>query len=280
MIKETFGLTKEPFSQGEHTLFPQQKKIFDIIRTHSQHGGLSVITGPPGVGKSAIKEAIRALGKERDTIVVTCSRTMHTYFHILKQLAHSLEIDCTRDHVEKDLIQEAYRHVRENKTLYILIDEAHLLDMTVLRKLRLLFDQFPKKHNLVLFGQAELLFFLSMKVNEDIKSRITYSEDLKGLTDHGIEEYIGRELNAVKLGANTFNEDAHSLILRNAQGNLRLCRNLCYGSLIEACRDGQRIVTIKHVNGVLIQPHWRSHDELLKQQADGATLTQSVPLKF
>jgi MSHA biogenesis protein MshM len=269
VIKQTFGLTQEPFSRSGHGLFPQQHKIFDIIKTHSQHGGLSVITGQSGVGKSVIKEALENLGKEgnKETMVVTCSRTMHTYFNILKQLAHSMEIEFAREKIEKELIAVAYRHVRENKTLYILIDEAHLLDMEVLRKLRLLFDQFPKKHNLVLFGQPELLYFLSMKINEDIKSRITYSEQLLGLNDEGLEHYIEGELTSAKLGANTFDEGAHSLILRNAQGNLRLCRNLCYGSLIEACRDGKRIVTIKHVNGVLIQPHWRSHDELLKQQA-------------
>ncbi len=54
--------------------------------------------------------------------------------------------------------------------------------------------------------------------------------------------------------------------VRSAQGNLRLCRNLCYGSLIEACRETKKIVTISHVNNVLVQPHWRSHEELIKQQ--------------
>jgi len=61
------------------------------------------------------------------------------------------------------------------------------------------------------------------------------------------------------------NVGAH-LIIRSASGNLRLCRNLCYASLIEACREAKKIVTIAHVNQVLMQPHWRSHDELLKQQ--------------
>jgi hypothetical protein len=56
------------------------------------------------------------------------------------------------------------------------------------------------------------------------------------------------------------------LILRNAEGNLRLTRHLCHGSLLEACRDGQRQVSISHVNAVLIQPHWRSHEQLIKGQ--------------
>jgi MSHA biogenesis protein MshM len=105
-----------------------------------------------------------------------------------------------------------------------------------------------------------------MNVNKDIKSRITYSADIKPLNDEDLERYIIKELESVRLGINTFDNAAIELIIRSSQGNLRLCRNLCYGSLIEACRETKKIVTISHVNNVLIQPHWRSHEELIKQQ--------------
>ena len=35
------------------------------------------------------------------------------------------------------------------------------------------------------------------------------------------------------------------------------CRSVAAGSLIEAVRNQTRIVDLKHVNRVLIQPHWR-----------------------
>ena len=68
--------------------------------------------------------------------------------------------------------------------------------MQVLRKLRLLFEKFPKKHNLVLFGQRDLPYYLSMNINEDIKSRITYSENILPLNDDDLERYIIKELEA------------------------------------------------------------------------------------
>jgi hypothetical protein len=68
------------------------------------------------------------------------------------------------------------------------------------------------------------------------------------------------------MGINTFDPAAIELILRSAQGNLRLYRNLCYGSLIEAARETKKEVTITHINSVLVQPHWRTHQELIKQQ--------------
>jgi MSHA biogenesis protein MshM len=270
MIKSTFGITNEPFNRENPDLLPQQKKIYDILKIHAQHGGFSVIIGVPGVGKSLLKAHIEKLGQEKNSVVIAFSRTMHSYLNILKQLAESLKLNASPKDFEKILIQEAYSNIREGNTLYTLIDEAHLLDMGVLRKLRLLFDQFPKKHNLILFGQRDLLFYLSMKVNEDIKSRITYSETLLPLADEALTDYITLELEAVRLGQNTYDEAAIELILRSAQGNLRLCRNLCYSSLVEACIDAKRTVSIRHVNNVLIQPHWRSHDDLIKQQVEPA----------
>jgi len=266
MIKATFGLTKEPFYRSEVALLPQQKEAIEMIRIHAQHGGFSVLTGNPGVGKSVIREHLEHLGKERDTVVVSFTQTMHTYQPALKQLAESLQLQAPMKDIEKELIQAAYRHVQSQKNLYVVIDEAHLLDINLLRKLRLLFERFPKKHNLVLLGHPELMYRLSMLCNEDIKSRISYSKQVLPLNDADLTDFIINELAAVGLGANTFDEAALQVILRAVQGNLRLCRNLGYASLIATCLDQQRICTVSHVNSALTQPHWRSHEALLKQQ--------------
>ena len=111
-----------------------------------------------------------------------------------------------------------------------------------------------------------MLHQLTLLPNADIKTRITYSANLLPLTDEHLREWISAELAAVRLGANTFDDAATELIARSAAGNLRLARHLCHGSLIEACRDSKRQVSISHVNDVLIQPHWRSHEQLIKGQ--------------
>ena len=270
MIKSTFGLTREPFYRSDVALLAQQGEAMEMIRIHAQHGGFCIVVGNPGVGKSILREHIEKLGKERDTVVVSFTQTMHTYQPILKQLAQSLQLSAAPGEIEKELVQAAYRHVQSQKTLYIVIDEAHLLDIAILRKLRLLFERFPKKHNLVLLGQPELMFRLSLSCNEDIKSRISYSKQILPLHDADLANFIIAELAAVGLGANTFDEAAIQVVLRAVQGNLRLCRNLCYATLIAACLDHQRICTVAHVNAALQQPHWRSHEALLKQQVKPA----------
>ena len=185
MIKSTFGLKDTPFYRDNVELLPQQKDAFKYLKIHSQHGGFSVIVGETGVGKSVLREHIEALGIERTNVVASISRTMHTYWNILNQLAASLKLDVKNTKLEQALIEATYKHVKNNKTLYVLIDEAHLLDMSTLRKLRLLFDKFPKKYNLVLFGQIELMHYLSMAVNEDLKAVILLLQKLH--TSHPCE---------------------------------------------------------------------------------------------
>ncbi len=266
MIKSIFATTKEPFNRQDLAPMAQQKHIIDIIKIHAGQGGFSVIIGEPGVGKSVLREHIEQWNNDRDVTFISISRTMHPYLVILKQLALSFKLEDDVKNIEQALINSAFKHVQKRKTLYITIDDAHLLTMVVLRKLRLLFERFPKKHNLVLFGEPDLLHYLTLNVNQDIRSRITFSQTIKPLNDDDLERYIVKELEAVKMGINTFDVGAIEVIIRSANGNLRLCRNLCYASLIEACREAKKSVTITHVNQVLIQPHWRSHDELIKQQ--------------
>jgi type II secretory pathway predicted ATPase ExeA len=126
-----------------------------------------------------------------------------------------------------------------------------------LRKLRLLCEDFPRTHNLVLIGQPPLLQALALSINEEIRSRVTYSAILPRLSPEVAEQFILDQLDRAGLGHNTFTQEALALIVRSGEGLLRRTRNLCLSSLIEAVRDQTRIVDLKQVNRVLIQPHWR-----------------------
>ena len=143
-----------------------------------------------------------------------------------------------------------------------IIDDAHLMQSDWqsdwLRKLRLLFEDFPHSHNLVLIGQPPLLQSLALTVNEEIRSRVTYSVILPRLGPDVTEAFILAQLDRAGLGHNTFSPEALALIVRSAEGLLRRTRNLCLSALIEAVRDQVRAVELKQVNRVLIQPLWRN----------------------
>lgn len=259
MIRAHFGLQKNPFECDEAPkLLAHQQEVLDILQVHAQQGGLCLILGESGVGKTILKQAVLQLDPKRHVIAVL-NRTLHTYHGMLRILCEAFKVEYEgRDHkCERMLVAESFRLHRSNKLLMPVIDDAHLMPSECLRKLRLLTEDFPRSHNLVLIGQASLLQTLSLSVNEEIKSRVTYSVVLPRLAPETMEAFILSSLDAVGLGHNTFTPEALALIVRSGEGLLRRTKNLCLGSLIQAVRDQVRCVDLKHVNRVLMQPHWR-----------------------
>jgi MSHA biogenesis protein MshM len=263
MIRAWFGIEHDPFALENISLLPQQQDVYDTLKVHSHQGGLCLVMGEPGTGKSVIKDAVRQKADKR-MVVVCVNRTMHTYSNTLKILCDAFAIDHDGMHVrcERRLIEQAFAFNREGKSIITIIDEAHLLDIDVLRKLRLMFEEFPKNHNLILVGHAHLLSSLSLRVNDDIKSRITFSITLLKLNPDDLETFILGQLDKAGLGHNTFSDDAIALIVRSADGILRRCRNLCLSCMLEAVRSRTKIIGIEIVNKVLIQPHWRTEYDL------------------
>jgi type II secretory pathway predicted ATPase ExeA len=258
MLRAHFGLQKNPFAPEALTLLAHQQEVFDILKVHAQQGGLCLVLGEPGTGKSVLKDALLAHDPKR-LITPVVNRTLHTYHNTIRILCEAFQIEhAGRDHAcERQLVQEAFRVHRAGKLLVPIIDDAHLMLSDCLRRLRLLFEDFPRSHNLVLIGQPPLLQSLTLSINEEIRSRVTYSVVLARLAPDTIEAFILEQLDRCGLGHHTFTADALALIVRSGEGLLRRTKNLCLGALLEAVRDQTRTVDLKQVNRVLIQPHWR-----------------------
>lgn len=258
MIRAHFGIEKQPFAPDDMKLLPHQQEVFETLRVHCQQGGLCLIVGEPGTGKSIIKHALCRHDPKR-LITPVVNRTLHTYHSTLRILCEAFQIDTDgRDHrCESRLIVEAQRLNHLGKMLAPIIDDAHLMDIDSLRRLRLLFEDFPKNHNLVLVAQPELLQKMSLSANEDIKSRVTYSVVVAKLAPDDMTAFILAELDRIALAHATFTAEALSLIVRASEGILRRAKNLCVASLLEAVRDRTKTVDLKQVNRVLLQPHWR-----------------------
>lgn len=262
MIRAHFGVGQNPFVADNPPLLSHQQEIFDTVRVHCQQGGLCVIVGDPGTGKSVMKQALVQHDPKR-LITPVVNRTLHTYAGVLRILCDAFQIDAEGRAIgcEKRLVEEARRINHAGKMLAPIIDDAHLIELHDLRRLRLLFEDFPKNHNLVLIAQPGLLSHLALTPNHDIQSRVTYSVLVPRLSSDDVERFIFRELDAVTLPHATFTAEALSLVVRASEGYLRRARNLCLGALLEAVRDRTRTVDLKQVNRVLLQPHWRDRGE-------------------
>ena len=263
MIRSHFGLELNPFDNAQKPqLLPHQQNVFDTVKVHCHQGGLCLIMGEPGTGKSVIKQSVIDHDPKR-MITPAISRTLHTYSNTLQILCEAFDIEVNgRDTKrEKLLIEAGWKINADGKMLAPIIDDAHLMDVECLRKLRLLFEDFPKNHNLILFAQTPLMHKLRLTVNEDIRSRITYSVNVPKLNPDDMKTFIFAQLDRVKLAHNVFSDDAIELIVRSSEGILRRTRNLCISAMLETVRDRKQTVGLEQVNRVLLQPHWRKdHD--------------------
>jgi type II secretory pathway predicted ATPase ExeA len=264
MIRAFWGLTQNPFDLRELKLLPPQQEIHDTLKVHCQQGGLCLVLGVPGTGKSVLKQSLQRL-PENQHLVASVGRTLHTYTNTVKILceAFRVEFESSAFKCERRLVEQAFSLNHAGKCLTTILDDAHLMDLANLRKLRLLFEDFPKNHNLVLIGRPNLLAALDLAVNQDIKSRVTYSVITKRLSADAMRDFLLRELDRVGLGHNTFTQAAIELIVRSADGVLRQARNLCVGCMIEAVRSASKIIDIDNVNRVLLQPHWQKESDLV-----------------
>ena len=264
MIRSYFGLARDPFDLRELELLPLQHEIHDTLKVHCQQGGLCLVLGVPGTGKSVIKQSLQRLPANQH-LVASVARTLHTYTNIVKILcdAFRIEFESCAFKCERKLIEQAFSLNHGGKCLTTILDDAHLMDLANLRKLRLLFEDFPKNHNLVLIGRPSLLANLDLGVNQDIKSRVTYSVIVKRMNPDAMRDFLLRELDRVGLGHNTVTQPAVDLIVRSADGVLRKARNLSVGCLIEAVRSASRTVDLDIVNRVLMQPHWQKDLDLV-----------------
>jgi type II secretory pathway predicted ATPase ExeA len=259
MIRSYFGIPRQPFTiDGDAPLLEHQQRHFDILKVHSQQGGFCLILGEPGTGKTVLKNAI-IRHDPKHWITPVINRSLHTWPNLLRLLCQALGLDTLGSDAkcENRLIAEARAFNAKGKTIIPIIDDAHLLPVEALHKLRLLLEDFPKNHNLILIGQPALNTTLQLRPQLDLKSRITHSAKIDALAPPALTAYVHGQLDLAGLSHSSFTDDALSLILRTSEGTLRAVKNLCVGALIEAVRDQTKTVDLKQVNAVLMQPHWR-----------------------
>jgi len=260
LLQSHFGLALPPFDTTEPPeLLPRQKEILDILLVHAHQGGLCLLTGDIGTGKSAVKRALVEHDPKR-LVAPVLNRSLHNYSAILRLLCEAFGVDpAGSPHAcERRLIAHAHKLHRAGKMLVPIIDDAQLLAIDTLRRLRLLLDDFPRNHNLVLIAQPELLGTLGLRINEDIRSRLTFSAALQKLDEDAMSVFLTRELDRCGLAHSSIEEAAFGLIVRHAEGVLRHARNLALGALLEAAHARAKTVGLDHINAVLLQPHWRA----------------------
>jgi general secretion pathway protein A len=199
-----FGLKGFPFDKN---IKPQ-----DILETEpvkectarldyiKRRGGILLLTGDPGVGKTlALRRYVERLNenlfKSFYTPLSTLSRADLLY-HLNRMLALPARLSKSAVYTQ---IQQALLESKEQlgKTVLLTIDEAHLLQTAALEELRLLTNFKMDSYDpfiLVLSGQSDLRRTMEFAVMEPFNQRIAMRYHMPGLSSKQTQHYVTHHL--------------------------------------------------------------------------------------
>ena len=199
-----FGLKRFPFDKNIKTsdvldTGPFQE-CFARLEYIKRRGGILLLTGDPGVGKTlALRRFVDSLNenlfKPFYTPLATLSRADLLY-HINRLLGMPSRISKSAIYSQ---IQAAFLESKEQagKTIFLIIDEAHLLQTGPLEELRLLTNFKMDSCDpfiLILAGQSDLRRVMEFAVMEPFKQRIAIRYHMPGLNVEETKIYISHHL--------------------------------------------------------------------------------------
>lgn len=140
---------------------------------------------------------------------------------------------------------------REGKRVLVCLDEAQAMPLESLEVLRLLTNLETEKRKLmqvVLFGQPELDERLKQNSVRQLRQRISFQYDLKGLQRDELDRYLRHRLGVAGfLGETLFSYGAVSLLHRVSGGTPRLVNILAHKALLLAFGEGRQQVLSRHI---------------------------------
>ena len=202
----------------------KQRKALE--KTLSKYNQIDYIVGNAVAASEAVK-LLQTMGQENDITIVS------TYFN------------------------PAIRTLLEQgKKVVVLVDEAQALADVTLEALRLfsnLETTSQKLLQVVLFAQPELDVRLAESKLRQLRQRITFSYQLRALTEKEIEHYIGQRLKqAGYRGALLFDHKVCCRISHASRGIPRLINILCHKVLLLSYGQQNYKITAKLVDQAVV----------------------------
>jgi general secretion pathway protein A len=248
-----FGLKAFPFDKNIKTLealdtepFKEATARLDYIK---RRGGILLLTGDPGVGKTlALRHYVESLNenlfKPYYTPLSTLSRADLLY-HInrLLGLPPRLSKSAVYGQIQKILLESKEG---SGKSVFLIIDEAHLLQTGPLEELRLLTNFKMDSYDpfiLVLSGQSDLKRMMEFAVMEPFNQRIAIRYHMPGLNPQETKHYVSHHLKLAGAHEPLLDEQALEAVHQVSFGIPRKIGALVEQALTYALFDHKRIVT-------------------------------------
>ncbi len=264
LVQHPFRLTPDAEFVFETAQYREAlaRLLYDVVEFN---GGLSVVTGESGTGKSTLARALlETLPRERYRAALVVNPLMpvpQLFATILEELG--VESPPRR---KADLLDEFAARVealdREGIQPVLVLDEAHTLRRTHLEELRLLlnFEAGDRKlFHMILVGHPELT--RKLKRDPAFDERITMRCHLGALTESEGVKYLRHRLQMAGAIDEILTPKAASRVVKRAEGNPRRMNLLAGTALYSAAIEGATTVTVEMVDRAYRDHHSREADQ-------------------
>ena len=281
MYLRHFGLREVPFSLTPDTSFffactNYQEGLNTLLVAARTGEGFIKITGEVGNGKTLLcrkflatlnqgRQATNLIGTQDETAEAKSGQHFVTAYlpnpyleprSLLMALADEFRIDLEGNIDQHQLLKEITRTLlnfaREGKRVLVCLDEAQAMPLESMEVLRLLTNLETEKRKLlqvVLFGQPELNEHLRHHSVRQLRQRISFQYELKGLRADELERYLRHRLAVAGYAGDTlFNKYAVAKLHRITGGTPRLINIVAHKALMLAFAEGRQQITGKHIS--------------------------------
>src|SRR5574340_1727365 len=273
MYLQHFGLREPPFGLTPDTSFffacSSYQEALNTLLVAARNGeGFIKITGEVGNGKTLLcrkflstlnqgQQSTNAIGTQDPAAdALPAPRFITAYIpnpylepkSLLLALAEEFRLPQEQDTDQHLLLKGLTRALldcaRNGQRALVCLDEAQAMPLESLEVLRLLTNLETEKRKLlqvVLFGQPELDERLRHRSIRQLRQRISFQHELKGLRKDEMERYLRHRLAVAKFpGETLFNKGAVSKLYRVTGGTPRLVNIVAHKALMLAFSEGRQ----------------------------------------
>lgn len=251
-VRQLFGLSRDPFDQPPKRpyLDEERQRTFNRLCLAVQKRSFAVLTGPPGIGKTAMLHALAEHHQGRDHQVVYVPFAVLDRNNIVRFLAQQLGLTPPRSLA--DTLTQIQAHLRRLRplTLILIFDEVENLPISSAQIIRLIADaELNGEHLccLLLAGSDAFLEQLRLQINEPLRQRITLYAQLRALSAAGVEQYVRHRLEQAGAHQQIFQPQALQLLHELCNGVPRLLNTVAQASLEAAAADQKTTVGLDDV---------------------------------
>jgi len=248
-----FGLKRIPFDKNikprdvlDTEAFKECTARLDYIK---RRGGILLLTGDPGVGKTLVLR--RYVDSLNENLFKTCYTPLSTLsradllYHInrLLGLTPRLSKSAVYGQIQQTIIESKEQ---QGKTIVLIIDEAHLLQIGPLEELRLLTNFKMDSCDpfiLILSGQTDLNRVMEFAVMEPFNQRIAMRYHMPGLSPEETRLYINHHLSLAGAKEPLLDQKAMDAVFEISFGIPRKIGAITEQALTYAMFDNKRTVT-------------------------------------